>query len=88
METITLSKKIEDKIELLSKMRLEIKERATKKAEAISNYDRKLAIEIITIKIEYSITFGFLKIKHRANIKNRNIQTMNFCTSSFIILLN
>lgn len=50
MEIMDISKKIQDKIGLLEDMRLRIKERAERKATAISNYDKALAITIIKLK--------------------------------------
>jgi hypothetical protein len=50
MELLTIANKIEEKIKLLEKMRIEIKDRAENKANTIAEYDKQLAITIIKLK--------------------------------------
>ena len=57
METINISNEIEKKIHLLEKMRMEIKDRAERKAKAIAEYYKKKTLLIFKLKngieIEY-----------------------------------
>ena len=50
MDVINISNEIEKKIKLLEKMRVEIRERAEARANAIAEYDKQLAITIIKLK--------------------------------------
>lgn len=50
MDLINIANEIHSKIGLLEKMRVEIRERAERKAEAGSEYSKKLALTIIQLK--------------------------------------
>jgi len=57
IETIQLANEIKQKINLLEKMRKEIRERAENKAISGANYDRALAVTILQIKNGKPIEF-------------------------------
>ena len=50
MELIKLTDKIQEKIDLLAKGRQELSSRAVAKANASSDYDRQLAVTLISLK--------------------------------------
>jgi len=50
MDLVTIANEIKRKIQLLEKMRIEIRDRATKKAQAGAEYDKVLAVTIIKLK--------------------------------------
>jgi len=66
MEVINIAFGIRSKIELLEKMRKEIKERAENKARSISEYDKALALAIIKIKNKAITEFDGEEIKATA----------------------
>lgn len=57
MEITEISNEIKKRIDMLSKSRKILSERAENKALAVSNYDKALAVTIIDIKNKTSITF-------------------------------
>lgn len=50
MEVYEIAKKIEGRIDLLAKMRIEIRERAERKAKTAAAYDKALAVTMIRLK--------------------------------------
>jgi hypothetical protein len=50
MDVISVTKLIQDKIKLLVSMRKEIRDRSVKKADAIAEHDKALAITLIRLK--------------------------------------
>ena len=60
MEIVEISKRITEKIELLEKGRSLILERAQRKAKAVANYEKALALTIVKLKMNALDTvFGF-----------------------------
>jgi len=60
MEIIEISKRITEQIELLEKGRAELLKRAMRKAEAIANYEKVLAMTIIKLRHDaIPDVFGF-----------------------------
>jgi hypothetical protein len=61
-DTISIALRIDDKIKLLERMRVEIRERAEKKAIAISEYDKAIAITLIKLKNKVEMTLDDQKV--------------------------
>lgn len=61
-EPLIVAEKIQKKIELLETMRIEIKDRAINKANAISEYDKVLAVTIIKLKNKVEMELDGQKI--------------------------
>lgn len=57
MDVVTVGEKIEKSIEELKKMRLHFKDRSTKKANAIAEYDKELAITILKLRQGEEVEF-------------------------------
>ena len=49
-DILLIADEIHKKIDILEKMRVQIKDRAERKAETIAEYDRKLAVNIMKLK--------------------------------------
>ncbi len=67
MNILDIAHKIEDKIKLLENMRCSIKDRATRKALSISEYDRKMATTIIQLKNGIEMELDGHKIQNPVN---------------------
>lgn len=62
MDIISVSKMIEKKIKLLEKMRIEIKERAERKANAIAEYYKKKTALVFKLKNGIEIEYEGMKL--------------------------
>lgn len=64
MEIKQISDEIEKKIKLLERMRLEIRDRAERKAKAITEYYKKKTLIIFQLKNGIEIEYGKMKLKN------------------------
>ena len=79
MELIQVRDEILKKIKCLEEGRLKFKQRSADKATAISNYDRKLAIEIIKIKNGQTTEIDGLQIPAKLSASEREKIAKGLC---------
>jgi hypothetical protein len=63
MEVLTVSRKIKEKIKLLEVGRSKLEDAAIEKSKAIAEYDKKLAITMLQIRLGKQVEFEGEKVK-------------------------
>jgi hypothetical protein len=67
MGILNIANEIENKIKLLENMRVEIRNRAEKKAETLANYDKVISVTIIKLKNGEAFEFEGHTVKDPVN---------------------